>query len=622
MAKTLESLLLEAATEALFVVENGEILLANRTAEELFGLGNQELTGRSFVDLIAATYRSQLEAALSGGRSFTGAVTLQGAVYSASTVHLRLRPSDENNGASFLATLTLPTNDELDLRESEELNRSLVELSPEAIIVHRNGREILFANKAAITLFGVDCVADLLGLDLWSLIHPDYRDKLWRRNATLEKLQAATEAEGIPSKPLPLTEYKLLKPDGGVVEVEAVGSITQFKGESANQSVFRDLTSRRAAEASAQSSENLLLDAIESISDSFVLFDADDRFVICNTRYRQLLWKTEKLLVPGTTFEELLRANIKAGILIPDGDDVEAWIEKRTERHTSPGGSSIQKIGDGRYLSFLEYKTSSGGTFLLIRDVTARVEAEQGLLQAKEEAELANRTKSEFLAHMSHELRTPLNAIIGFSDSVRMEIFGPLENAKYAEYVDDIHRSGIHLLELINDILDVSAIEAGKMELFEEETSIEDSFKAALRIINPKARAKKISIEKSDMEPLPKIQADSRRIKQILINLLSNAVKFTPSGGQITVHSERVEDGRISLVVQDNGIGMDERGLGKAMAPFGQVESASTRTGEGSGLGLPLTKGLVEAHGGELVVESQPGEGTIATVYFPSERVA
>jgi PAS domain S-box-containing protein len=254
--------------------------------------------------------------------------------------------------------------------------------------------------------------------------------------------------------------------------------------------------------------------------------------------------------------------------------------------------------------------------------VVERDREHQATLSAKEQAEAANRAKSEFLANMSHELRTPLNAIIGFSDTIRHGAFGPIGNPKYREYVENIYESGEHLLSLINDVLDVSVIEAGKLELSREILEPERVADAAIRLIRPRADKGRVRLINAVGPSLTRFHADERRVKQILVNLLSNAVKFTPVEGSVTLEAEREPDGSLVFRVVDTGIGMDEAGLAKALQPFGQVDGGLARKYEGTGLGLPLTKGLIEAHGGTLEIGSALGEGTTATIRFPAERVS
>ena len=276
------------------------------------------------------------------------------------------------------------------------------------------------------------------------------------------------------------------------------------------------------------------------------------------------------------------------------------------------------------------YQTSTSFTELFNEDLMTMWLADQVVelknenkrrRKAEEEAESAHRAKSELMANMSHELRTPLNAIIGFSGTIKEETFGPIGNDKYREYLDDIHYSGQHLLELINDILDASAIEAGALELHEENVSLSNVVEASVRIIRPRADKGQVTVTSSIGPEIPQIYIDKRRVMQVLLNLLSNAVNFTPEGGEVSISSWLNEDGSLAIAVGDTGIGMDEEEVKKALSAFGQVDSGLGRKHEGSGLGLPLSKGLIELHGGTLEIKSEKGHGTLVTVTFPKERV-
>jgi signal transduction histidine kinase len=254
-------------------------------------------------------------------------------------------------------------------------------------------------------------------------------------------------------------------------------------------------------------------------------------------------------------------------------------------------------------------------------DFLALEEKEQELQHSKILAERANEEKSSFLAKMSHELRTPLNAIIGFSEVIKSEIMGPLGNKKYADYAKDINNSGQHLLALINDILDLSKAEAGKLELYEEVFDIDDSLNEALRMIEPLAQKKNLVIEVDALANLPFLSADERRFKQILLNLLSNAVKFTPASGRITISIIIDATGELVVAVQDTGIGISAKELPSIMEEFSRVENVQTKSIEGTGLGLPLTKLLIERHGGRMSIDSKYGEGTTVNFYLPARRL-
>ncbi|MHA1601104.1 MAG: sensor histidine kinase [Alphaproteobacteria bacterium] len=265
----------------------------------------------------------------------------------------------------------------------------------------------------------------------------------------------------------------------------------------------------------------------------------------------------------------------------------------------------------GRYL----------GHYGTTQDITDRKEAENGMRAAKKQAEIANREKSEFLANMSHELRTPLNAIIGFSEMIRGETFGPLGSPKYLEYIDDINASGTHLLAVINNILDLSKIEAGKVELHEDVINIPGVVEACLTLIKGRAEQAGLKLTSNISNNLPPLYADERMFKQILINLLSNAVKFTPAGGMVTIGAWSHRDDGYVFQITDNGIGIAPDDAQNVLAPFAQVDSALNRKYEGSGLGLPLANSLMQLHGGYLDLKSQIGVGTTVTVRFPAARI-
>ncbi|MCA6233861.1 MAG: PAS-domain containing protein, partial [Phenylobacterium sp.] len=367
-----------------------------------------------------------------------------------------------------------------------------------------------------------------------------------------------------------------------------------------------------------------LIEALQVMASAFACWDAQGRLVAANPAFARMFgFDTEALQPnsPHTEFARLTRQAVRQA-LKPDGAatgvrEIEfrdgRWAQ--THERRTPSGGLVMTAVDITALKLREAERSRDEETL--RDAISRLEGSQTQLSElarkyeteKLRAVEANRAKSEFLANMSHELRTPLNAIIGFSEIMTQELFGPLGAPSYKGYVGDILASGHHLLALINDVLDMSKIEAGKMTLNRERLDMGQLAEEALRLVRNRAETSGLMLIADVGEDLPEVEADARAVKQILLNLLSNAVKFTPAGGRVSVRA-RSEAGGIRLTVHDTGIGIDPDDLPRLAAPFEQVESQQSKTTQGTGLGLALSKAFVEMHGSNLTIESAPGHGT------------
>jgi two-component system cell cycle sensor histidine kinase PleC len=402
-----------------------------------------------------------------------------------------------------------------------------------------------------------------------------------------------------------------------------------------------DITEQKTLVAKTAAADLRLRDAIETIPEAFVLWDHENRLVLCNSNFQRLHNLPDTAVAAGTPYEDVLESGRKHVIR----------SKLASEDPNTPGARTFEaQLDDGHWLQISERRTKDGGYVSVGTDITPLkqhetklIESEQRLMatvadlrqtqyklelqarqlsdlaekygEEKTRAEEANQTKSKFLANMSHELRTPLNAIIGFSEIMESGMFGKLGSGKYHEYCRDIRESGLYLLDVINDILDMSKIEAGRFKLDLEDVELDRELADALRVITARAQEKRLNVTSRIARNIA-FKADRRALKQIALNLLSNAVKFTPEKGRITLRG-RISRGAVVIGIQDSGIGIARDALKKLGRPFEQVESQLTKTHHGSGLGLAIAKSLVELHGGIMRIRSAPGAGTTVVVRLP-----
>ena len=381
------------------------------------------------------------------------------------------------------------------------------------------------------------------------------------------------------------------------------------------QQNIRDMVERE--KAGRRSAQNRLVDALENSDEAIVLVDAEHRIVIANSRLANFFPDLAPQLAAGTNFLKLFR-QVEELIGGPAGpDDEEAEHEFTFDDPRAP--ERELRLSDGRWLRISRNRTREGGFILVLSDISDLKEREERLNEARHQAVAASEAKTTFLANMSHELRTPLNAIIGFSEVMGTEMFGKLGNDTYIEYSKDIQACGNHLLAIINSVLDLSKSEAGKLELACENVDLGHIIESAATMMRDQcARA---DLELYAWQPIEPIQVwgDPAKLRQVVLNLLSNAMKFTAKGGSITVRTQDTTDGLVAIEVADTGIGMSPQDIPTALAAFGQIDSRVARRYDGTGLGLPLSKAIVELHGGLIAIDSAPGLGTKVRVILPRQ---
>jgi two-component system, cell cycle sensor histidine kinase PleC len=492
---------------------------------------------------------------------------------------------------------------------------------------------VIFWSKSMFEILGMPVKGDFLSFgEVAARLHPD--------DAQLE-----TVVESLLRGELAVfdQEFCMRHENGHWVWLRARAALAPGGAEDSQHliGVVFDITQQKLADRLNQEAELRLKDAIENISEAFVLWDADNRLVVCNSKYQQFHSLPVPVCVPGTPYETVTRAakepSVRKRVSVITGD--------------AAGAKSFEvQLGDRRWLQINERRTKDGGFVSVGTDITALKKQEERLLASERElmvtvrdlqkerlladqqaqrladladkyarektrAEAANRSKSEFLANMSHELRTPLNAIIGFSEIMQAQMFGPMGSQKYAEYSRDIQRSGQFLLDVINDILDMSKIEAGRLQLEIEKAPLDGIVEEVMRLVGPRALEGRVTISREVPKQL-ELGADRRALKQVFINLFSNAVKFTPEGGRVNIRAARQGE-TIVIAIKDSGIGIPPGDIEKLGRPFEQVENQFTKSRGGSGLGLAISKSLVELHGGQLAIESEVGVGTEVRVVLP-----
>ncbi len=501
------------------------------------------------------------------------------------------------------------------------------------------GRARIFWSRSMFEIAGLPAQDSLLSFsDVRALIHPDDGDLMAVVEALYDSRQSTLDRM-----------FRIRHADGHWIWLRVRAELMDRDTPDPHLiGIAVDVTEQMRLVERSKTADIRLSDAIETISEAFVLWDADNRLVMCNSKYQQLYDLPEASVQPGMHYDEVVALGRKP--------TVRAQIGNQVDTDGDDGSRSFElQLDDGAWLQINERRTKDGGFVSVGTDIsqlkaheTKLVEGERRLMatiadlrqsrqklerqaqqmvelaekyaEEKNRAEDANRAKSEFLANISHELRTPLNAIIGFSEIMQSGLFGDLGSPKYQEYCRDIHQSGSYLLGVINDVLDMSRIEAGRFALDHEAIQLDDVVQQSIRIMSTQAADRQIEVN-AEIGAALRLHGDKRALKQILLNLLSNAVKFTPKGGAIQVRARQV-GGAITFTVADSGIGIPAAALRRLGRPFEQVSNQFTKSHQGSGLGLAITSSLVRMHGGGMRIRSVEGKGTTVSVRLPCEPPA
>ena len=497
-----------------------------------------------------------------------------------------------------------------ELRESREMLRQLIDAVPALVCATDRDGKVLFANSSAAKRLGTT-PQDMVGMERAAGLSEGDTNRHRALDARLY--------DG--SDDFLTFEEEISGPDGGMrtyltVKSPLLGTEQEVTGV---VTVAMDITDRKEVERVAQRQRSHLGVIIDNIPDWIYATDEEHRITLANLAFARAYHTTPDQMV-GKSLGDYLDDETR----VREDRDASDEVLRSGKAKDMPEVSTSDVFGERQWLQTvkLPFVSSTGAIEVLnvTTEVSAHRRAEEVLREAKDQAEAANRNKTEFLANLSHELRTPLNHIMGFAQVMAEESFGPHEDSRYRDYANNIHESGKHLLAILNDILDVSRLETGVWQLVERPTDLNRVVNSVVRIVAEKTGQAGQNLDTALADGLPDVIADERMVRQMLLNLLSNASKFTHEGGRITVSSCQDENGAIRLTVTDTGVGIAESDHETILSPFGQVENALSRTNAGTGLGLSLVKSMIEMHGGHVDIHSRLGEGAAISLVFPASR--
>ncbi|NQU59096.1 MAG: PAS domain S-box protein, partial [Rhodospirillales bacterium] len=587
----------------------GVILSWNESAKRLFGYRNREILGKSVTTLIPEQFRQAhldgFKRVCDGGESkvIGKTVELRGLRKDGTEFPLDLSLTTwEAEGKMFFAATMRDITERI---ESEAQLRKLslaVEQNPVSIVITDNNGKIEYVNPAFTGVSGYT-FEEAIGNNprmlnsgehskefyenLWKTITSG---KTWSGEMRNKNKNGEIYWESVSISPIQSTD----------------GQITNFVA------VKEDISERKQAEQAT----TLLKNAVETISEGFAIYDADDRLVICNAKYLDIYQLSSEFIAPGTTFEDILRLGIGNGQYPSAIGREDEWLEERIYHHRNPGNPIEQRLPNGRWLRVSEYKMPDGSVAGLRTDITELKNSEEAMKKAREEAENASRAKSDFLSSMSHELRTPMNAILGFAQMLEYNPKEPLTKTQKG-CVDHVMRGGQHLLELINDVLDLAKIESGKVDLSIANVLAKTVLDDCLSLIQTIAEDRRIEIVVEEgFQTGKKVRTDQMRFKQSLLNIMSNAIKYNRENGKVTIDCRATSGGFLHVSVTDTGAGIPEKMLGGIFEPFNRLGAENTEI-EGTGIGLAITKQLIERMDGRIGVDSEVGKGSTFWIELP-----